>query len=432
MSFPGQLLHPTMIFPLLFWAEICLLLLWRGCQRVEPAVALKEPIQSDTFIVAALGGEANFYCNFSLWMDVLQVTWQKRNGTSFQNMATYSPIHGLRLIGSFKKKVRFTRATPKASAITLQNLTLEDESYYKCIFNVFRHGSISKDIRLNIQTISELTVEFHSLLPTEGLLTAVCSATGKPAPNITWLHDRGLEESPEIHHIQNTNRTVTVSSRVTFSAKHPHALFCLLDHPQGRKMKALHLEKGGEDVQKNSTVIITSILTAVLLLSVLIYCGMRLNNSRRNKQKTHRTPTTPAKETGSQQDLGERASESLHTPKEQHITYQNEKQTPGSTLRKRWNGNLGLRKIWRPLFPEETQNLNSSFQSELKSGPAGLSIKELGCSPMKQDGEAMACEGVQVTPQPSCSPAQQRKDRHQPAPQAQRSTGAHGLLRSPH
>lgn len=47
------------------------------------------------------------------------------------------------------------------------------------------------------------------------------------------------------------------------------------------------------------------------------------------RQKTHGAPTTPAKETGSQQDLGDRASESLHTPKEQHITYQNEvTQTP--------------------------------------------------------------------------------------------------------
>lgn len=109
-----------------------------------------------------------------------------------------------------------------------------------------------------------------------------------------------------------------------------------------------------------------------------------------------------------------------------------QKETPCSTLRKRWNGNLGLRKVWRPLFSEEAENLNSSFQNELKSGPAGLSIKELGCSPVKQDGETMAPEGAQVTPQPSCSPAQQRKDRHQPAPQAQRSTEALGLLRSPH
>ncbi|NWT97943.1 OX2G protein, partial [Urocynchramus pylzowi] len=113
--------------------------------------ALKESIQSDTIIIATLGGEANFCCNFSLSMDDLQVTWQKRNGTSFQNMATYSPIHGLRLIGSFEKKVSFTRATPKASAITLQNLTLEDDSYYRCIFNVFCHGSFSKEICHNAQ-----------------------------------------------------------------------------------------------------------------------------------------------------------------------------------------------------------------------------------------------------------------------------------------
>ncbi|NXV97772.1 NECT1 protein, partial [Calonectris borealis] len=112
---------------------------------------LKEAVKSDSVITAALGGEANFYCNFSLSVDVLQVTWQKINGSSFQNIATYSPKHGLRLIGSFQKKVRFTRATLKASAITLQNLTFEDESYYRCIFSVFLHGSFKKDIYLNIQ-----------------------------------------------------------------------------------------------------------------------------------------------------------------------------------------------------------------------------------------------------------------------------------------
>ncbi|KFW66988.1 OX-2 membrane glycoprotein, partial [Pygoscelis adeliae] len=112
---------------------------------------LKEAVKSDSIVAAALGGEANFYCNLSLSMDVLQVTWQKKNGSSFQNIATYSPYHGLRLIGSFQKKVRFTRATLKASAITLQNLTFEDESCYRCIFNVFPHGSFSKDICLNIQ-----------------------------------------------------------------------------------------------------------------------------------------------------------------------------------------------------------------------------------------------------------------------------------------
>ncbi|NXV79032.1 NECT1 protein, partial [Atlantisia rogersi] len=112
---------------------------------------LKEDVKSGSIIAAALGGEATLYCNSSLSMDVLQVTWQKRNESSFQNIATYSPKHGLRLIGSFQKKVHFTRASLKTSAITLQNLTFEDESYYRCILNTFPHGSFSKDIYLNVQ-----------------------------------------------------------------------------------------------------------------------------------------------------------------------------------------------------------------------------------------------------------------------------------------
>ncbi|NXU55415.1 NECT1 protein, partial [Turnix velox] len=111
----------------------------------------KEAVKTDRLEGAALGGEATFYCNFSLSMDVLQVTWQKRNGSSFHNIATFSPKQGLRLMGSFQKRARFTRASLKASAITLQNLTFEDETYYRCIFNVYPHGSFSKDIRLNIQ-----------------------------------------------------------------------------------------------------------------------------------------------------------------------------------------------------------------------------------------------------------------------------------------
>ncbi|XP_074392309.1 nectin-1-like [Zonotrichia albicollis] len=179
-------------------------------------LALKEPIQSDIIIVAALGGENNFHCNFLPSMDVLQATWQKRNGASFHNMATYSPIHGLRLIRSFQKKVSFTRATPKASAIILQNLTLEDDSYYRCIFNVFRHGSLSKDIHLNIQ--SKFSTNTFSL------------------------------------------------SGIQF----------------------------GSDVLR--------------------------------RQKTHGTPRTPGK-TGLQQDLGERASLSLYTSKDQHIPYPKEQRS---------------------------------------------------------------------------------------------------------
>ncbi|XP_014108764.1 PREDICTED: LOW QUALITY PROTEIN: uncharacterized protein LOC102105065 [Pseudopodoces humilis] len=224
MAFPESTAFP----PALIWGFVLFL-------------ALKEPIQSDTIIIAMLGGEANFHCNFSLSMDILQVTWQQRNGTSFQ-------LHGLRLIGSFQKKVLFTRGS-KASAVTLQNLTLEADPYYRCVFNVFCHGFFSTETYLNIQ--------------------------------------------------------------------------------------------------------------------ISIYCVMRLNNSKRNRQKTQCTQNSCKGDRLLQQDLGERASVSLHTPEDHLSTYQNEAEEKP-----------GIKKSWRHLFSEEGENLNSSFRSELKNGPAGLSIKE--------------------------------------------------------
>lgn len=65
-------------------------------------------------------------------------------------------------------------------------------------------------------------------------------------PQISWLADGNMDESPEIHQIQNANGTVTVANRLTFSANHCFVLVCLLDHPQGRKMKVVYLAEGRE------------------------------------------------------------------------------------------------------------------------------------------------------------------------------------------
>ncbi|NXT90870.1 MO2R4 protein, partial [Anhinga rufa] len=148
----------------------------------------------------------------------------------------------------------------------------------------------------------------------------VCSATGKPAPKITWLYDRDLDESTETHYVQNTNGTVTVTNRLTFSANHLRALACLLEHPQGRKIKAVYLEKGREGVQKS--IIFMAVLIAVMSL-ILIHCTMRLINRKRKKLKRRSAPRTPEEEKDLHQVLSEK-SISLHTLKDQHVVCQNE------------------------------------------------------------------------------------------------------------
>ncbi|XP_068549286.1 OX-2 membrane glycoprotein-like [Anas acuta] len=396
---------PTMLLPWGYWAGICLLLLCRGCRLAEAASGVKEAVKSESFIAAALGGEANIYCNFSLSLDVLQVTWQKRNGSSFQNVATYSKTYGLRLIGSFQKKARFTTAALKASAITLQNLTFEDESCYRCIFNAFPDGSYSKDTCLNIQTISELTVEFESYPATKDLLTAVCSATGKPAPNITWLIDEDLYEPPEIHYIQNPNGTVTVANRCTFSASHLHNLACLLDHPQGRKVKTLTGKKG----KRKSIAIVVPFIGVIF--TVLILFIIRLIYRKRKNLKRPRAPSTPAREKGLEQDVSEEAV-NLRTPKDHRTAYQNEVLTPGSQLRRR--------------LPHEKKNLEEtprsslSFTEEAESPDmrqrelAETCEKELGCMPMAEHREATADGEPESGPDTAASqPSTEEPSAHQ-------------------
>uniref|UniRef100_A0A8C0ELF7 Ig-like domain-containing protein n=1 Tax=Bubo bubo TaxID=30461 RepID=A0A8C0ELF7_BUBBB len=303
-----------MLFSLLRRAEICLLLLCGGCQLEEFALflGLKEAVKSDSVITAALGGEANFYCNFSFSVEVLQVTWQKRNRSSFQNIATYSANHGPNLIGSFQKKVRFTTASLKASAITIQNLTFEDESCYRCIFNVFPHGSFSTDICLNIQSKN----------------------TNRSRIKIIYLKNKILPHLPQCY-----------------------LMFCgFFFFPRLKRCIALR---------------------------------------------------TPAKEKGLHQDLSEKAM-SLHTPKDQHVVYQNEKQTPVSSLRKRLPGlkrNLREKKNCRRLFSEEAENLRSKIHGVSEREPVGLCVEELSCTPLKEDREATAGGTVQITPHPSWSPS---------------------------
>lgn len=87
-----------------------------------------------------------------------------------------------------------------------------------------------------------------------------------------------------------------------------------------------------------------------------------------------------------------------------------QEQSPGSSLHKRLPGlkrNLREKKNCRRLFSEEAENLNSNVHSVFERGPFGLCVRELSCTPMKEDRGETAGGGVQITLHPGCSPAQE-------------------------
>nr|XP_032637211.1 OX-2 membrane glycoprotein-like [Chelonoidis abingdonii] len=223
-----------------WWPELWLILLWILCLLRAPFTGANEAVRCERIPAAALGEDVTLKCNFIPSFDVLQVTWQKLEGSSFKNIATYSKAHGIKSIGPFNKRVFFNDTSLKASSITFRGVILEDETCYKCIFNAFPLGSFSRETCLIVHSISPVRTELHSNTNTPGVLTAVCSATAKPAPEITWKPEGVLIGQPEIHGVKNANGTVTVTSTCIVSvrllrSKNFQALTCVINHPMGRK-----------------------------------------------------------------------------------------------------------------------------------------------------------------------------------------------------
>uniref|UniRef100_A0A672G2D0 Immunoglobulin V-set domain-containing protein n=1 Tax=Salarias fasciatus TaxID=181472 RepID=A0A672G2D0_SALFA len=82
---------------------------------------------------------------------VRQVTWQRLfSDQSVENLATFSPRFGQQVNEPYGGKVFFTEAALNSTAITVSDVTWQDESCYVCSFNVFPDGSRGRQTCLTV------------------------------------------------------------------------------------------------------------------------------------------------------------------------------------------------------------------------------------------------------------------------------------------
>uniref|UniRef100_H2ZWQ4 Ig-like domain-containing protein n=1 Tax=Latimeria chalumnae TaxID=7897 RepID=H2ZWQ4_LATCH len=151
-----------------------------------------EPVQMSGKTIAILGDQALFKCEITEPQDILQVSWQKEKGGLSVNLATYSKRFGRNILQPFNGRLNLTQTELSKSIITIDRVTLDDEGRYACLFNTFPGGSMSRRSHLTVYgkccraIILTNGNSFHGN-------TAVCRATGKPAPSLSWrMHNRTL------------------------------------------------------------------------------------------------------------------------------------------------------------------------------------------------------------------------------------------------
>ncbi|KYO22475.1 OX-2 membrane glycoprotein-like [Alligator mississippiensis] len=284
----------------------------------------KEAVQCEMVPAVAIGENVTLSCNFTLPLDILQITWQKRIGPSFQNIATYSKRHRPKSVGLLQNRVLFTDTRLNASSITLPNVTLQDEGDYKCLFNAFPHGSFSRNTHLTVQAVSEIRTKLLVNFISQGILTVICSATGRPAPKITWRPEGVLTD----HRPQVGNGTVMVTNVCNFSVGCLKRLTCVMDHPdhpERIKEKIVYQAEDNRQEQKYKDVPeeMMNIFLLVPILSVLVIMIMVQRKRKGKKSQVSSMASTPAREAFLHEDQV-RSSQNLQTPRNQDVSYQNE------------------------------------------------------------------------------------------------------------
>ncbi|XP_045075456.1 OX-2 membrane glycoprotein isoform X2 [Coregonus clupeaformis] len=167
-------------------------------------------VRTQQVVTATLGEDAVLNCELKKSKDVRQVTWQKVTTGPNENVATYSK-YGPDVNLHFKGKVEFEDEGLQNCSIIIRGVSRGDESCYKCLFNTFPDGPISGTTCLQVNELYG-----PSLLITQtnnSHTTLSCSATGRPAPIVTW-DDMMIEHSTTVD-VTHPNGTITVTTTAT-------------------------------------------------------------------------------------------------------------------------------------------------------------------------------------------------------------------------
>ncbi|XP_058885648.1 uncharacterized protein LOC117972804 [Acipenser ruthenus] len=123
--------------------KMCLYILGMLVMSTVYGSVSAELVRTQRVVAATLGENVSLKCELTKHKDVLQVTWQKTKGQSFENIATYNKRFGAKITDAFRDRMTVTQVGTDVSCITIEGVRKEDEACYSCLFNAYPEGAIT-------------------------------------------------------------------------------------------------------------------------------------------------------------------------------------------------------------------------------------------------------------------------------------------------
>ncbi|XP_069035172.1 OX-2 membrane glycoprotein-like isoform X2 [Lepisosteus oculatus] len=249
------------------------------------ATGSSELVRTQRIVSAVLGEDVSFCCELTQPKDVLQVTWQKLTAHKPENIATYNKRSGARIINSLSGRLGFLQTGLQKCSVAIKGVTKKDETCYSCLFNSFPEGAIAGKTCLSVYEIYEPRFEVRTLEADAGeILSLTCSATGAPAPEISWnIKEEDILENSEEYSVTNPNGTITVTRNATVDISRLSGteilINCTVRHPGWEnKMELSQLIRTGKSLMmtQNDSVTTQRVSVACVIVGfflVVIICG---------------------------------------------------------------------------------------------------------------------------------------------------------------
>ncbi|XP_062303138.1 OX-2 membrane glycoprotein-like [Osmerus eperlanus] len=275
-----------------------------------------ESVETRHEVIVNLGKDVVLNCKLMQQLEVLQVTWNKEGAKTKQDVGTSNKRHGPVINSPFKGKVEFRNPGLHNNSIVIRNVTWKDECCYNCQFIIYPYEDISEKHCIKVHELYEPSLLTTKTNNTNGDSFVSCSATGRPAPTVTWEIPEHLPllNSSTIH-VPHPNGTITVTSTGRVTVAQDTLVRCVASQSPGGASKEASMlitatdqafvpSEHVDEVTERSHLVIISVcaaLSLVVLITLVLVClwkksqssniSDRDENIRTSEEATPRTQT---------------------------------------------------------------------------------------------------------------------------------------------